>query len=55
MYCYQADVEPGYALTDLARILGMTGQGVGYAVQRGELIGKENLGSFEAKRDARFG
>lgn len=32
MYCYQADVEPGYALTDLARILGMIGQDVGYAV-----------------------
>ena len=35
-------MELGYALADLARILGMTGQGVGYAVRRGERIAKEN-------------
>jgi len=29
-------------LADLARLLGMTGQGVGYAVRRGERIAKEN-------------
>jgi putative transposase len=42
VYCYWAIVELGYALADLARILGMTGQGVGYAVRRGERIAKEN-------------
>jgi len=42
LYCYWAVVELGYALADLARILGMTGQGVGYAVRRGERIAKEN-------------
>lgn len=41
LYCYWAVVELGYALADLARILGMTGQGVGYAVRRGERIAKE--------------
>jgi len=35
-------VELGYALSDLARILGMTGQGVGYTVRRGEQNAKEN-------------
>jgi len=34
-------VELGYSLADLARLLGMTGQGVGYAVRRGERIAKE--------------
>ena len=38
LYCYWAVVELGYALADLARILVMTGQGVGYAVRRGERI-----------------
>ena len=42
LYCYWAVVELGYALADLARILGMTGQGVGYAERRGERIAKEN-------------
>jgi len=32
----------GYSLADLARLLGMTGQGVGYAVRRGERIAKVN-------------
>ncbi len=37
-----AVVELGYSLADLARLLGMTGQGVGYAVRRGERIAKAN-------------
>ena len=36
-----AVVELGYSLADLARLLGLTGQGVGYAVRRGERIAKE--------------
>lgn len=42
LYCYWAARELGYSLTDLARRLGMTGQGVGYAVRRGERIAKEH-------------
>lgn len=42
LYCYWAVAELGYSLADLARILVMTGQGVGYAVRRGERIAKEN-------------
>jgi putative transposase len=42
LYCYWAVVELGYPLTDLARVLRMTGQGVGYAVKRGERIAKAN-------------
>jgi len=42
LYCYWAVVELGHSLADLARLLGMTGQGVGYAVRRGERIAKEN-------------
>ena len=42
LYCYWAVVELGYSLADLGKILGMTGQGVGYAVRRGERIAKEN-------------
>ena len=41
LYCYWAVVELGYSLADLGKILGMTGQGVGYAVRRGERIAKE--------------
>ena len=37
-----AVVELGYSLADLARLLGMTGQGVGYTVRRGERIAKAN-------------
>lgn len=40
LYCYRAVVELGYSLVDLVRLLGMTGQGVGYAVRRGEQIAK---------------
>ena len=42
LYCYWAVAELGYSLADLARLLGMTGQGVGYAVRRGERIAKVN-------------
>ncbi len=42
LYCYWAVVELGYSLADLARLLGMTGHGVGYAVRRGERIAKAN-------------
>ena len=31
----------GYSLADLARLFGMTAQGIGYAVRRGERIAKE--------------
>ena len=41
LYCYWAVVELGYPLEDLARLFVMTGQGVGYAVRRGERIAKE--------------
>jgi len=41
LYCYWAVRELGYSLTDLARRLGMTGPGVGYAVRRGEQIAKK--------------
>lgn len=42
LYCFWAVSELGYSLVELGRILGMTGQGVGYAVRRGERIAKEN-------------
>jgi putative transposase len=42
LYCYWAVRELGYGLTDLARSLGMTQPGVGYAVRRGEKISKSN-------------
>ena len=42
LFCYWAVRELGYALTDLARRLAMTGPGVGYAVSRGERIAKDN-------------
>jgi len=42
LFCYWAVRELGYELTDLARRLGMTQPGVGYAVSRGERIAKQN-------------
>jgi REP element-mobilizing transposase RayT len=42
LYCYWAARELGYSLTDLGRRFGMTGQGVGYAVRRGERIAKKH-------------
>jgi len=37
-FCYWAVEEVGYTLTDMAKRLGMTGPGVGYAVRRGRKI-----------------
>lgn len=42
LFCYWAVRELGYRLTELARLLGMTQPGVGYAVKRGEDIAKKN-------------
>ena len=42
LFCYWAVRELGYGLTDLARRLGVTQPGVGYAVSRGELIARQN-------------
>ncbi len=42
LFCYWAVRELGYGLTDLAKRLGMTQPGVGYAVKRGEDIARKN-------------
>jgi chromosomal replication initiation ATPase DnaA len=42
LFCYWAVRELGYGQAELGRRLGMTQPGVGYAVQRGEHIVKEN-------------
>ena len=42
LFCYWAVRELGYGQAELRRCLGMTQPGVGYAVQRGEPIVKEN-------------
>lgn len=42
LLCYWASRELGTSLTQLARRLGLSVPGVGYAVQRGELIAREN-------------
>ena len=42
LICYWAVSELGYRLTDLARKLGMTQSGVGYAVEHGEKIALED-------------
>ncbi|MDB4444627.1 transposase, partial [bacterium] len=42
LFCYWAVRELGYGQAELGRRLGMTQPGVGYAVQRGEQIVKEN-------------
>jgi len=41
LYCFWAVRELGLSLTDLARRLGMSPAGVGYAVRRGEAIAQE--------------
>jgi chromosomal replication initiation ATPase DnaA len=41
LYCFWAVRELGLSLTDLARRLGMSPPGVGYAVRRGEAIAQE--------------
>jgi hypothetical protein len=38
LFCYWAVEELGYKLTDIAKRLGMTGPGVGYAVRRGRKV-----------------
>jgi putative transposase len=42
LFCFCAVRELGTSLTDLARDLGMTPAGVGYAVQRDEVIPREH-------------
>jgi hypothetical protein len=42
LLCYWAVRELGISCTDLAKQLGMTQPGIGYAVSRGEKIAKEN-------------
>ena len=42
LYCYWAVKELGYELTTIAKRLGMSVPGVGYAVRRGEQIAKDN-------------
>ena len=42
LFCYWMARELKIPLTDLARELGMTASGVGYAVQRGEAIALQN-------------
>ena len=42
LFCFWAVHELGVALTDLARRLGMSPAGVGYAVQRGTAIANQN-------------
>ncbi|SPD75272.1 hypothetical protein PITCH_A510007 [uncultured Desulfobacterium sp.] len=40
LYCYWAVRELGYSMRELAKKLGMTAPGVGYAVARGKTISK---------------
>jgi chromosomal replication initiation ATPase DnaA len=42
LLCFWAVREPGMSLTALARHLGMSVPAVGYAVQRGEAIARDN-------------
>jgi len=42
LYCYWAVKKLGYAQRELAKKLGMTPPGIGYAVHRGETISKLN-------------
>ena len=42
LFCYRAVRDLGYGQAELGRRLGMSQPGVGYAVQRGEHIVKEN-------------
>jgi hypothetical protein len=46
LYCYWAVRELGYGLTDVARRLGITQPGVGYAVKRGEKMARERKLKF---------
>jgi len=42
LLCFWAVVEAGFSLRDLARRLGMSGPGVGYAMERERLIAQAN-------------
>ncbi len=42
LLCFWAVRELGMSLTDLARHLGISISGVGYAVERGEAIARDN-------------
>lgn len=42
LFCIWAVRDLGFSLTELARLLGMSPPGMGYAVQRGEAIAREN-------------
>lgn len=42
LFCYWASRELGISLTELARRLSISVSGVGYSVERGELIAREN-------------
>jgi putative transposase len=42
LFCYWAVRELGMSLTELARRLGITVAGVGYSVERGEIIARGN-------------
>ena len=52
-YCYWAFRELGYSLTDIAKGLGLSVPGIGYAVRRGEKVAKIKgleFGSYLARR-----
>ena len=42
LFCYWAVRELGISLTELAKRLGISVAGVGYSVERGEIIAREN-------------
>jgi hypothetical protein len=42
LFCYRAVRELGFSLTELARRLGISVAGVGYSVERREIIAREN-------------
>ena len=42
LFCYWAVRELGISLTELARRLGISVPAIGYSVERGELIKREN-------------
>ena len=50
--CYWATHELGISITDLARKLGMTASGAGYAVRRGEVIAGQKKYQLVEKEDS---
>jgi len=42
LFCYWAVRELGISLTELAKRLGISVAGVGYSVERGEILAREN-------------